>query len=110
VQDLVEDYILKKREGSFLVTQAGELAGIVCLEDVKGVPSEKRSTTMVREIMTPRDKLEAISPEEDGSQVLARLASGKINQVPVIKGGKIEGVVCRANILNFLHLRSELGV
>jgi Zn-dependent protease len=110
VHDLVEDYILKKRERSFLVTETGKLARIVCLEDVKGVPLEKRSSTMVREIMTPRDKLEAISPEEDGSQVLARLASGKINQVPVIEGGKIEGVVCRANILDFLHLRSELGV
>jgi Zn-dependent protease len=110
VQDLVEDYILKKRERSFLVTEAGKLAGIVCLEDVKGVPSEKRSTTMVREIMTPGDRLEAISPEEDGGQVLARLASGKINQVPVVQRGQIEGVVCRANILEFLHLRSELGV
>jgi Zn-dependent protease/predicted transcriptional regulator len=110
VQDLVEDYILKKRERSFLVTEAGKLAGIVCLEDVKGIPSEKRRDTLVREIMTPRDRLEAISPEEDGSQVLARLASGKINQVPVIERGQIEGVVCRANILEFLHLRSELGV
>ncbi len=110
VQDLVEDYILKKRERSFLVTEAGKLAGIVCLEDVKAIPSEKRGGTLVREIMTPRDKLEAISPEEDGSQVLTRLASGKINQVPVIESGQIEGVVCRANILEFLHLRSELGV
>ena len=110
VQELMEDYILKKRERAFLVTEAGRLAGIVCLEDVKAVPSEKRTVTTVREIMTPRDKLETVSWEDDGSQVLARLASGKINQVPVIEDGEIKGIVCRTNILDFLHLRSELGV
>ena len=37
VQELIEDHILKKKERSFLITKAGELAGIVCLEDVKAV-------------------------------------------------------------------------
>jgi len=110
VQDLVEDYVLTKRERAFLVTEAGKLAGIVCLEDVKAIPAEKRQGTTVKEIMTPRDKLETVSGEDDGSQVLARLASGKIHQVPVIEGGEIKGIVCRTNILDFLHLRSELGV
>ena len=59
--------------------------------------------------MTPRDKLEAVSPEADGNQILAKLASGKIHQVPVIEGGKIKGLVCRADILDFIHLRSEVG-
>jgi Zn-dependent protease/predicted transcriptional regulator len=110
VQELMEDYILKKRERSFLVTDAGNLAGIVCLEDVKAVSPERRRDTTVSEIMTPRDKLETVSQGDDGSQVLARLASGKINQLPVIEGGEIKGIVCRTDILDFLHLRSELGV
>jgi Zn-dependent protease/predicted transcriptional regulator len=110
VQELMEDYILKKRERTFLVTEAGNLTGIVCLDDVKAIPSEKRRAMQVREIMTPSDSLETVSREDDGSEVLARLASGKINQVPVIEAGEIKGIVCRSNILDFLHLRTELGV
>ena len=110
VQTLMEDHILKKKERSFLVTEADTLAGIVCLEDVKAVPAEKRAETAVREIMTPRGKLEAVSPDADGNQVLARLASGKINQVPVVQGNEIKGLVCRTDILDFIHLRSELGI
>ncbi len=110
VQELMEDHILKKRERSFLVTEAGKLAGIVCLEDVKAVPSEKRGYTRVREIMTPKDRLEAVSPEQDGSQALARLVGGKINQIPVMEDSEVKGIVCRTNILDFLHLRSELGI
>ena len=66
--------------------------------------------TEVREIMTPREKLEAVAPEADGNQVLAKLASGKINQVPVVQGGEIKGLVCRTDIPDFIHLRSELGM
>ncbi|MCJ7663442.1 MAG: site-2 protease family protein [Desulfobacterales bacterium] len=110
VQELIEDHILQKKERSFLITEKGELAGIVCLEDVKAVTADKRHATTIREIMTPRDKLEAVSPEADGNQILAKLASGKIHQVPVIEGGKIKGLVCRADILDFIHLRTDLGV
>jgi len=110
VQELMEDHILRKKERSFLVTEEGVLAGIVCLEDVKAVPSEKRMKTEVREIMTPREKLEAVAPDADGNQVLAKLASGKINQVPVVQGNEIKGLVCRNDILDFIHLRSELGM
>jgi CBS domain-containing protein len=106
----MEDHILKKKERSFLVTEAGTLAGIVCLEDVKTVTPEKRMVTAVREIMTPREKLEAVAPDADGNQVLAKLASGKINQVPVVQGNEIKGLVCRNDILDFIHLRSELGM
>lgn len=109
VQALIDDHILRKKERSFLVTEGGGLAGIVCLEDVKAVPPEKRGDTEVREIMTPKDQLEAVSPEADGNQILAKLASGNIHQVPVMQGGKIRGLVCRADILDFIHLHSKRG-
>jgi Zn-dependent protease/predicted transcriptional regulator len=108
VQELIEEHILQKKERSFLITEAGELAGIVCLEDVKAVSPDKRQDTTVRDIMTPRENLEAISPEADGNQILAKLARGKIHQLPVIEGGRIRGLVCRADILDFIHLRTQL--
>ena len=110
VQDLIDDHILQKKERSFLVTEGGGLAGIVCLEDVKAVPPDKRGNTSVREIMTPKDKVEAVPPEADGNQILAKLASGKIHQLPVIQGEQIRGLVCRADILDFIHLHSKQGV
>ena len=110
VQELIEDYILKKKARSFLITERGALAGIVCLEDVKAVPADKRAATTVREIMTARDALEVVSPQTDGNKILAKLSNGKVHQVPVIEGGKVKGLVCRADILDYLHLHSNLGV
>jgi Zn-dependent protease len=110
VQDLVDNYILKKKERVFLVSDNGNLKGIVCLEDVKQTPKERWPQEKVKDIMTPRDRLEAVAPEADGNKILASLASKDIHQVPVMKGDKIEGIICRTDIIRYLQLRSDLGV
>jgi Zn-dependent protease/predicted transcriptional regulator len=110
IQRLVDEFILNRRDRAFIVADKGDIKGIVCLEDVKKIPKDQWSSAMVREIMTPREDLAAVSPDDDGNKVLAQLTSNSIHQVPVMKGGKIQGIVCRTDILHFLQLRSDLGV
>ncbi len=110
VQELVDEYILHKRERVFLVEDGQSLQGIVCLEDVKATPREKWAEKTVREIMTPKDKLEAVSPDDDGNKILNSLTAKDIHQVPVVEEGKVTGIICRSDILRYIQLRSELGV
>ncbi len=110
VQALVDDYILKKRERAFLVSDNGKLKGIVCLEDVKKTPRERWMETSVEEIMVPKEELEYVSPDSDGNRVLQRITAKDVHQVPVLEGDRITGIVCRSDILRYLHLRSELGI
>jgi Zn-dependent protease/CBS domain-containing protein len=109
VQALVDDYILKKKERVFLVSDGGDLKGIVCLEDVRQAPKEKWSQARVRDIMTPRERLEAVAPDTDGNKILASLVTKNIHQVPVMKGGKVEGIICRTDVIRYIQMRSELG-
>ena len=60
--------------------------------------------------MTPKEKLEVVSPDADGSQVLSRIIGKNIHQVPVMVGDKVTGIICRTDILRFIQLRSELGI
>ncbi|MFQ6069612.1 MAG: site-2 protease family protein [Candidatus Aminicenantales bacterium] len=110
VKELVENFILRERERVFLVADEERLKGIVCLEDVKKLPQERWATTTVGEIMTPREKLEAVSFDTDGRSILTSLTSKDVNQVPVMEGDRIAGIICRNDILRFIQLRSELGV
>ena len=110
VQELVEDYVLKKKERAFLVSDAGDLQGIVCLEDIKTVAPERRASTRVKDIMTPREKLDTVSPDDNGNEVLSKLSSRNVHQIPVMEEGEVQGILCRGDVLRFLHLRSELGV
>jgi Zn-dependent protease/predicted transcriptional regulator len=109
VQDLVDDHILKKKERVFLVMEGQDLQGIVCLEDVKSAARGEWPSTRVQDIMTPRDRLEAVSPEDDGNQVLTRLTAKNVNQLPVMENGKLEGVICRTDLLRTLQLKTELS-
>jgi Zn-dependent protease len=110
LQRLVDEFILRHRDRAFIVEDMGDVKGIVCLEDVKKVPRDRWSSTIVREVMTPKEGLATVSPDDDGNKVMAQLTKNSIHQVPVMQGGKIQGVICRTDILHFLQLRSDLGV
>lgn len=109
VKELVDEYILKGKGRVFLVSENERLQGIVCLEDVKEAPREKWSEMTVREIMTPRESLKAVSPNANGRSILRSLTSKDIHQIPVMEGEKVMGIICRSDILRFIQVRSELG-
>jgi len=110
VQQLIDEYVLRHKDHAFLVSENGQLQGIVCLEDVKAVPPEKRGTTMVKDVMTPKEKLETADPEDDGNAVLRQLAAKDVRQLPVMERGNVIGILCRSDIIQNLQLRTELGV
>jgi Zn-dependent protease/predicted transcriptional regulator len=110
IQRLVDEFILKHRDRAFIVADRGDVKGIVCLEDVKKLPKDRWPSALVRDVMTPREDLTTVSPDDDGNKVLAEITSKRVHQVPVMKGGKIQGIVCRTDILHFLQVRSDLGV
>ena len=110
VQSLVDDYILKKKERVFLVTVGGALKGIVCLEDVKGLPRDEWEQAPVSQIMTPKEDLRSVTLDADGLKVMASLTERDVHQVPVMDGDKVAGVICRTDVLRVLQLKSELGV
>jgi Zn-dependent protease/predicted transcriptional regulator len=109
VQELVDTYILSKRDRVFLVGDERGLLGIVCLEDVKTITPDQRPSTSVMQIMTPRAALEPVSLDTEGGEVLKRLVSKNIHQVPVMQDGEVVGIICRTELLRFIKLHTELG-
>jgi CBS domain-containing protein len=105
----VDEYILKKRERVFMVSYADKLEGIVCLEDVKALARDRWPQTPVREIMTPREKLQAVPPDADGNSVLQSLTAKDVHQVPVMVGDEVIGIICRTDLLRTIKLHSEMG-
>lgn len=108
VKRLVNDYILKRKGHAFLVGDKESLEGVVCFEDVKAVPRRSWPEAKVKDIMTPREKLEVVSPDTDGENILARFVSGNIHQVSVMEGDEVMGIICRSDIFRYVQLRSDL--
>lgn len=106
--DLVEDYFFKRRYSSFPVIENERLVGMVEINDVKRIPKEKWGRTTVREVMHPWDEVKTITPDMDTFEVLMEMIDRQVGRLPVVKNGKIEGIVSRKDILSFVQLREEL--
>ncbi len=108
VNALIDDYIMRHDEQSFPVLENGRLAGIVTLDDVRTVPRGERSTRRVREIMTPVEELEVVSPEDEAGDAFQVLVQRDVRQLPVVRDGELVGLLRRRDVLRWLQLQSEV--
>lgn len=111
VHTLVHEYIMQKDDHAFPVVDGETLAGMVTLEDVRGVPQEDWENVLVKEIMTPKADLVMVTAEEDTSDAFTKLSQESVRQLPVVEGDKIVGVLRREEIVKWLriHAKSVLG-
>ena len=109
ISTLVHNHIMGTDDHAFPVVEDGHLDGMVTLEDVRKVPRERWDTTIVRQIMTPVDQVVVASPQEDAATAMTRLMQRDVNQLPVIEGGQLLGLLRRRDIMRWLQLQSEFG-
>jgi Zn-dependent protease len=108
IERLVNEHILSSGRRCFPVVSGDNTEGLVTLSSIKSVPSDARGSTLVRDAMTPLNKVKSVSPNEDLSNVLQILSQNDINQVPVVWENKVVGIVARDNLINFINTRNEL--
>jgi Zn-dependent protease len=110
IERLVNENILTSGRRCFPVVADDKVTGMMTLHNVRSVPRERWATETVREAMTPFDKLKWVRPDEELTNVFRVLMENNINQVPVVQDGQIVGMVTRENLLNFMNVRSGLGI
>ena len=110
VSRLIQEYIFTSGHRCFLVTDDGELNGILTLRNIKSVAQPNWEVTQVKDIMTPAEKLKIAYPDQDILSVLEQMDENSINQMPVVSEGRVIGLITRDNVIRFLHTRSRLGI
>ena len=109
LEELVDDYILGSGRRCFPVVEGNRALGLMTIHNVKQVPRDLWPTRTLGEAMTPLDRLKWVGPDEDLSSVLQLMSTEDVNQLPVVDGGNIVGMVARENLLAFIHTRAKLG-
>ncbi|MES2535993.1 MAG: site-2 protease family protein [Pseudomonadota bacterium] len=107
VDRLVEEYMLHRDQRGFPVVAGDRLVGMVCLEDIRKLDRGLWPVSMVRDIMTPAASLIQISPQDDVLKALSLLGERKVNQLPVVGDGRVQGLVRREDILKWLSLHEN---
>jgi Zn-dependent protease/predicted transcriptional regulator len=108
----LEDYareILSTGHRAHLVVAHGQLVGLMSAEALHSVPQHDWDVTSVQAVMLPKEKLLWAAPEESALSLLDRMRNVGMQQMPVIAGGSVVGIVTRDSILHVLQARGEMG-
>jgi Zn-dependent protease/CBS domain-containing protein len=104
LQELVEKHVLPVGVRYFVVNDASGPAGMVTLGGIRKVPRSAWPATMASQVMIPLQKLATIRPDARLWSALELMGRKGVNQLPVVDGGGIVGILSREDILHYLSV------
>jgi CBS domain-containing protein len=60
--------------------------------------------------MLPLEKLSIVSPQQGFNAVLPLMVNQNVNQVPVVAGSRLVGVLSREDVMRLVEIRRGLGL
>lgn len=94
---------------SYPVISGGRVAGILTLNNVRGIERERWESTLVGEAMTELSPADILSPAETAIEALGKISANNIGRAPVVEDGRVVGMVSRGDIMRLLEFKSALG-
>jgi Zn-dependent protease/CBS domain-containing protein len=107
IQDLVER-LFKTGRRCFVVMDDGHVAGLVTPNEIRQVNRSQWPVTLVDSVMRPLETMQAVQPDLPLGNAMQVMARENVNQLPVMSDSHLEGVLSRAEVLNYLQTRAEL--
>lgn len=108
--DFVQEELLKSGRRCFVVAEPeGRVAGLVTVREVTSVSRREWTGKRVQDVMRPLERLETVAPTDGLGESLERMSREDVNQMPVLEGGRLRGVLTRGDILRVLQTRRQLA-
>jgi Zn-dependent protease/CBS domain-containing protein len=109
LQKLVDEEVLAHGQRCFLVDRADHTAGLLTLHNIKEVPRSSWTTMTAAQAMTPLEKLSRIDANAELWTALEKMGGNGINQMPVMRGGDLVGMLTRGDIVRYLQTLQQVG-
>jgi Zn-dependent protease len=110
LQELIEEQILRSGERCFLVSDNGNLMGMLGLRDVTAVPKAAWPHTTVAQVMVPLERLTWVDPDTELMEALHLMDEKQVAQLPVVLANRVLGLISREQVLHYIRTRSELKI
>ncbi len=108
VQGFVDDELLKTGRRCFIVTQNGVVSGLMTPNEIAGLDRGRWPYTTLVDVMRPLEDLHTVTPDTPLQEALEIMGREDLNQLPVMRNGRLEGVLSRSQVLTFLQTRAGL--
>lgn len=110
LRQLVDEHVLGTGRRCFLVNRGADIAGLMTLHRVKEIPQDEWTTTTVAQAMLPIAELKRVRPDTGLWEALQLMDRGGVNQLPVMTGSQVTGMLSREDVITYLRTVVELGV
>lgn len=110
IQRFADEYVLGTGERCFVVEDRGDLTGLITPADLKQIDRSRWNDLTVEAVKRPLHQMRAVSPDTPVVQALEKMGRADVNQLPVVSGGRLEGVLSRGHILQLLQARLEFSM
>jgi predicted transcriptional regulator len=110
LRTLVEEHMLRGGRRCFMVSENHRLRGMLTLYDVARVPRTQWGHITTEHVMAPWERMLRVSPTTALLEALRIMDNANVNQVPVVEGNDIVGMLSREHLLHYLRTRAELGM
>ncbi len=109
IQEVVDNHFLGIGRRSLFVKKDDRFIGILTLHRIKEIPNDKWQNTYVTEVMIPISETQTVKPDTPLWDALLKMDKNGVNQLPVMEGNTLAGVLSRESIITFLSLQGYLG-
>jgi predicted transcriptional regulator len=110
LQLFVDETLLRTANRCFVVLDNSGLAGMVTPHEIKEIDHARWPYTTLFDTMRPLAEIRTTTPDTPLKVALEIMGSQDLNQLPVVSNHHVDGMVSRAQVLNYLHTRTELKV
>jgi Zn-dependent protease len=111
LDQFVGRYVLGQTDQGFPVLHKPEqdepqlLLGMMTLRDLRRFTFNEWSLTRVGEAMTPAHRIRALAPEMAAREAFRTLLESGEEQLPVIEGGSLLGILRRRDLVRYIQMR-----
>ena len=107
VQTFVEEHLLRTGRRCFVVEQNGEIIGLVTPHEIKHLERSRWPYMTLYDVMRPLDQVHTVTPSTPVMEALETMGRDDVNQLPVVTGNHLDGIVTRANVANSMFLKTR---
>ncbi|MGB8787380.1 MAG: site-2 protease family protein [Candidatus Acidiferrales bacterium] len=108
LQKLVDQEVLSHGRRCFLVDRGGRAVGLLTLHDIKEIPRASWATATAAQAMVPLEKVSSVDPNSELWKTLEKMGGDGINQMPVMRGEDIVGMLSRGDIVKYLQTLQQV--
>ncbi len=108
VEQLIDDVLLPGNRRAVPVALQDRLVGMVTVSDLVRVPVAQRVTTRVGDVMGGRKGVVTVGPTDTVAFAVELMGEDDLEQLPVVQGERLVGILARADVMRQLQLRERL--